>query len=212
MPLAESGRWSPSGRTPDEPRSPMSDELVDRAADILRAGGLVMIPTDTVYGIAAAPAVPGATQRLFDVKGRGRDVPIAVLVADAAQAWSVARIPVPEAALRLAERFWPGALTLVVERDPGWPADLGDDGGTVGLRCPDHDFVRALCREVGPLATSSANRHGSPTSPYGDPGLPVGLVVPDGPHSGPASTVIDCTVDPPRVIRDGAIPRREILA
>jgi tRNA threonylcarbamoyl adenosine modification protein (Sua5/YciO/YrdC/YwlC family) len=189
----------------------MGRSLVEQAAEVLRAGELVMIPTDTVYGIAAAPSVPGATQRLFDAKGRRRDIPIAVLVADADQAWSVARAPVPGAARRMGERWWPGALTVVVERDAAWTADLGDDVGTVGLRCPDHDFVRALCREVGPLATSSANRHGEPTAPRGDPRLPVGLVVSDGPHSGLASTVVDCTVDPPMVIREGAIPAAALL-
>jgi tRNA threonylcarbamoyl adenosine modification protein (Sua5/YciO/YrdC/YwlC family) len=137
------------------------------AEDILRSGGVVLLPTDTVYGVAVDPTIPGATQRLFDLKGRGRDIPIAVLVADAEQAWSIARHPVLPAALGLAARHWPGALTLVVWRDPAWPADIGDDLATVGVRCPDHDLVRAWCREVGPLATSSANRHGEPSTAAG---------------------------------------------
>ncbi len=177
--------------------------------DALRAGQVVVIPTDTVYGVAVDPTVPGATQRLFDVKRRGRDVPVAVLVADADQAWSVARRPVPASALRLAERFWPGALTLVVARDPAWPADLGDDTATVGVRCPDHHQVRQWCREVGPLATSSANRHGSPTPETAlDAVNQLGgiLAFADGGRlPGRASTVVDCTVDPPSVVREGAI-------
>jgi L-threonylcarbamoyladenylate synthase len=179
------------------------------AADVLREGGVVLLPTDTVYGLAVDPTVPGATQRLFDLKGRGRDVPIAVLVADAEQAWSVAATPVSDAARSLAARFWPGAVTIIVARADGWPADLGDDAGTVGLRCPDADLVRSLCREVGPLATTSANRHGHPTPPtavVAARDLPgVDLVIDGGELSGMASTVVDCTIDPPRVVREGAV-------
>ncbi len=177
-------------------------------ADALRSGLVVLIPTDTVYGVAVDPTVPGATQRLFDLKGRGRDVPIAVLVADEGQAWSIAAKPVPAAALKLAGKHWPGALTLVVPRDPAWPADLGDDRATVGVRCPDHDGVRALCRDVGPLATSSANRHGEPTPAAAADAaavLGVDVIVDGGMLRGAASTVVDCTVDPPRVLRQGAV-------
>jgi len=176
----------------------------------------VLLPTDTVYGVAAVPTVAGATQRLFDLKGRGRGVPIAVLVADAEQAWSIARRPVPPAALRLAARFWPGALTIVVARDPDWPGDIGDGPGTVGLRCPDHDLVRRLCREVGPLATTSANRHGEPTPTTAEQAAAVlgtvDAVVDGGPLPGRASTVVDCSVDPPVIIREGAIPATEVLS
>ena len=105
----------------------------------LLAGGVVLLPTDTVYGLAAIPTIPGATQKLFDRKGRDRTVPIAVLVADADQAWSLAAKPVSASALSLATRFWPGALTLVVDRDPVWPGDVGDGPATVGVRCPDHE-------------------------------------------------------------------------
>ena len=181
----------------------------ERVAQVLRQGGVALIPTDTVYGVAVDPTVPGATQRLFDLKGRGRDVPIAVLVADAEQAWSVAARPVPPAALDLAERFWPGGLTIVVDRDPDWTADIGDGVTTVGLRCPGSDLVRALCAEVGPLATSSANRHGRPTPTSASEAAAeldgVDVVVDGGELSGMASTVVDCTVDPPIVLRQGAV-------
>ncbi len=180
------------------------------AEEALRAGQVVLVPTDTVYGVAVDPTVPGATQRLFDLKGRGREVPIAVLVADADQAWALAATPVPPAARALADRHWPGALTIVFGRAADWDADLGDDRATVGLRCPDHDGTRALCRAVGPLATSSANRHGLPTPAgfadivalFGD-GLTV--AIDGGELSGLASTVVDCTVYPPRIIREGAV-------
>jgi len=178
-------------------------------AEALRAGLVVLLPTDTVYGLAVDPTVPGATQRLFDLKGRGREIPIAVLVADAEQAWSVAAAPVPAAALALATRHWPGALTLVVPRSSAWPADLGDDEATVGLRCPDYDLVRTLCRQVGPLATTSANRHGMPTPATAHEAadaLPgIDLVIDGGRLPGTASTVLDCTVEPPAVLRQGAI-------
>lgn len=174
--------------------------------DALRRGEVVVIPTDTVYGVAVDPTVPGATQRLFERKGRGRDIPIAVLVADAEQAWALAERPVPDAALDLAAAHWPGALTIVVRRAPGWAADLGDVSATVAVRCPDDDQVRAWCREVGPLATSSANRHGEPTPVDFHEVAALGEVAVDGGRlSGAPSTVVDCTVDPPRVLRQGAI-------
>jgi L-threonylcarbamoyladenylate synthase len=179
------------------------------AADVLREGGVVLVPTDTVYGLAVDPTVPGATQRLFDLKGRRREVPIAVLVADAEQAWSVAARPVPDVACDLAARHWPGGLTIVVERDPSWPADLGDNVTTVGLRCPNSDLVRALCLEIGPLATSSANRHGLATprsaTLAADAVGGVDFVIDGGELSGKPSTVVDCTVVPPRVLREGAV-------
>ena len=188
----------------------------DAAAAVLRAGGVVLLPTDTVYGLAVSTKVPGATARLFELKGRHRDVPIAVLVADPDQAWRLAAAPLPESALRLAARWWPGALTLVVARDAAWTVDLGGDPATVGLRCPDQELVRSLCRAVGPLATTSANRHGEAT-PATVAGVcaqvgPVDLVIDGGPLSGGASTVVDCTVDPVRVLREGVIPAAEIAA
>jgi L-threonylcarbamoyladenylate synthase len=178
-------------------------------AEALRSGLVVLLPTDTVYGLAVDPTVPGATERLFALKGRRRDVPIAVLVADAEQALAIADPLLPESARSLVERHWPGALTVVVRRHPGWTADIGDSRGTVGLRCPDDEFLRDLCREVGPLATTSANRHGEPTLPTAAEvvaTLPyVDLVVDRGPRNEPPSTVVDCTVDPPRVLRQGAV-------
>jgi L-threonylcarbamoyladenylate synthase len=136
------------------------------AADTLRAGGVVVLPTDTVYGLAALPTVAGATDRVFALKGRGPDVPLAVLCADAAQALALA----DEAALsaearRLAERLWPGPLTVVLRRRPDLGYALGQPEDTVGVRCPAHLLVQALAREVGPIATTSANPHGLPTPP-----------------------------------------------
>jgi L-threonylcarbamoyladenylate synthase len=191
--------------------APADADGLASAAFFLRAGEAVVIPTDTVYGVAVDPTLPGATQALFDLKGRGRSVPIAVLVSDDRQAWSIAGAPPPAAAVDLAAAHWPGPLTVVVPRSPTWPADLGDETATVGLRCPGHEWVRSLCAEVGPLATTSANRHGEPTPPTarevaGLFGAGVGLVIDGGALDGLASTVVDCTVEPPRVIREGALP------
>jgi len=182
----------------------------------LRAGAVVLLPTDTVYGLAVATAVPSAVAQLFGLKERGRDVPIAVLVADAAQAWELAAAPVPGAASRLAATWWPGPLTLVVARAPGWGGDIGGRGDTVGVRCPDDAMVRELCRQVGPLATTSANRHGEPTpATAAEAAVAVGhsgLVVDGGRLAGAPSTVVDCTVSPPRVLREGALPAAGLVA
>jgi L-threonylcarbamoyladenylate synthase len=184
--------------------------VVARAAALLRAGEAIVVPTDTVYGLAALPTVPGATDRVFALKGRAVDVPIAVLCRDADQALALA----DPAALgpdvgRIAARLWPGPLTLVLPRRPGLTLALGRPPTTVGLRCPDHDLVRALAGEVGPLATTSANRHGEPTPPTAAGvaaalgGVP--LVVDGGMCQGAPSTVVDATGPSWRVLREGTV-------
>ncbi len=183
--------------------------VVTRAVEVLANGGVVVLPTDTVYGLAARAGDPTATAQLFARKGREADVPVAVLCASAEQAFSLAA-PVPESARRLADRHWPGALTLVLTRRPGLDWALGEPHDTIGIRCPDHDLVRALAAEVGPLATTSANRHGVPT-PAGaiaaaDSLLgPVDLVIDSGPLHGSASTVVDATTSTLRILRQGTL-------
>jgi len=180
------------------------------AAEALRSGGVVLLPTDTVYGIAVVASTPGATGRLFALKERSEGQPVAVLVADRAQALALADAP-GDAALRLMERLWPGPLTLVVRRSPTASSlELGGDPATVGLRCPDHDLVRALATEVGPLATTSANRHGQPTPRTAAEAAaslvgPVDLVVDGGRLGSVASTVVDLTGSEPKVLREGAV-------
>jgi L-threonylcarbamoyladenylate synthase len=189
---------------------------VDEAVRALLAGGVVLLPTDTVYGLAVAASVPGSVAQLFALKGRQRDVPIAVLVAGPSQAWALAAEPLPEAARRLAARWWPGPLTLVVARAPGWDVDIGGSGETVGVRCPDHGLVQALCRAVGPLATTSANRHGEAPAATAQAAAAAvghtGLVIDEGPLEGAPSTVVDCTVSPVRVLREGAVPAAAFVA
>ena len=180
------------------------------AAEALRSGGVVLLPTDTVYGIAVVASTPGATGRLFALKERSEGQPVAVLVADRAQALALADAP-GDAALRLMERLWPGPLTLVVRRSPTASSlELGGDPATVGLRCPDHDLVRALATEVGPLATTSANRHRQPTPRTAAEAAaslvgPVDLVVDGGRLGSVASTVVDLTGSEPKVLREGAV-------
>ena len=177
---------------------------IDAAEDGLRAGEAIVVPTDTVYGLAA---LPSAVETLYTLKGRPESVPIAVLVESLEQAASV--VVMSGAASRLAHAFWPGPLTIV--------ASGADGAGTTGVRCPDHTFLRVLAGRVGPLAVTSANRHGEATPPdargaaaslAGD----VALVIDGGPCSGVASTVVDVTSPQLAIIRAGPITEEQIRA
>jgi L-threonylcarbamoyladenylate synthase len=192
-------------------------DTVDRVVAALQAGQAVVLPTDTVYGVAALPADGAAVDRLFALKGRAADVPIAVLCADVDQALGLADPAAAEAARPAAERWWPGPLTLVLPRRAGVVLHLGEPAGTIGLRVPDHALVRDVARIVGPLATTSANRHGEPTPATATEaaaslGDGVGLVVDGGPSASSSSTVIDATTAPWRVLRGGPIPAGDVIA
>jgi len=184
--------------------------LRGQTVDVLRGGGVVLLPTDTVYGIAVRAEAPGATGRLFALKDRAEGQPVAVLVADVAQALELVEAPEP-AVRRLMGEQWPGPLTLVMRRSgTAAPLELGGDPSTVGVRCPDHDFVRAVAAEVGPLATTSANRHGEPTPTTAAEAAAslvgaVDLVVDGGRLGAIASTVVDLTGAEPVVLREGAV-------
>lgn len=200
--------WPTQGETPPEPS-------LLAAVHALRNGLVIGIPTDTVYGLAVDAFQPGASDRLFAAKRRPREVELPVLVAGVEQALGMASV-VPRLAQALMERFWPGPLTIVLPRRPGLSADLGADDVTVGVRCPGHPVPMALCTRIGPLATTSANRHGEPTSEtaqqvahvFGDE---VAVVLDGGLASGLPSTVVDCTGFEPRLLREGRIPWAEIL-
>lgn len=191
------------------------------AVEVLRAGGIVAIPTDTVYGIAVALATPGGIERLFEVKRRPPERAIAVLLADAAQAATLGAFP--PAAAALATELWPGPLTLVLRLRPDadLPAVLTGGARTIGVRLPDHPAPRALAAAVGPLPTTSANTSGRPDSldaaaVVEELGESIDLVLDGGrtPGSRP-STVVDVTMDPPAILRVGAIDEarvREVLA
>lgn len=191
----------------------LRDDPRGRAAaiDVLRAGGIVALPTDTVYGIACDLRAPGGVERLFTAKSRPADRAIMLLLADPAQAPAIGIIG--EAARVLAAAFWPGGLTLVVPRRPDvrLPAALTAGVPTIGLRAPDHASPRTLAGAVGPMPTTSANVSGQPLAPDAHAiveqlGDGVDLVLDGGPApGGPASTVVDATVERPTIIRAGAI-------
>jgi L-threonylcarbamoyladenylate synthase len=199
-------------------RLPDGAEGRAEAARTLEAGGIVAFPTDTVYGIAVALDTPGGIERLFAAKGRPPDKAIALLVADAEQATEIGEVNGPASAL--ARSFWPGGLTLVVPRraDVTLPAALGGLGAnaTVGLRVPDHEAPQALARAVGPLPTTSANRSGEPEARDADEleallGSSLDLILDGGTASGGvASTVVDATREPVRILREGAISAEAI--
>jgi len=185
------------------------------AVSALRAGLVVVVPTDTVYGIAADPFRPGANDRLFAAKDRPRHVQLPVLVAGPEQAGELAEVG--EGARALMARFWPGALTIVLLRRPGAVVDLGGDDATVGVRCPDHAVPRRLCAEVGPLAATSANRHGGATPATAREvaellGDTVDVVLDGGPCRGAPSTVVDCTTPEVRLLREGGLPLDAVVA
>jgi L-threonylcarbamoyladenylate synthase len=192
---------------------------LERALAVLAGGGVVAIPTDTVYGLAVDPTVAGATGRLFSAKSRPGDTALPVLVADAAAGRLLAD-PVGAEAEALIERFWPGALTVVLRRSPCSAAfELGGDPATIGLRCPAHPLARALLARSGPLAVTSANRHGEAplTSAAGVRAAfagSVGAVLDGGVCDGTPSTVVSC-LGPPgtpvTLLRAGSIDFAELF-
>jgi L-threonylcarbamoyladenylate synthase len=181
------------------------------AVELLRAGEIVAIPTDTVYGIAADLALPDSIERLFAAKRRPPEKAVALLLADVDQA-GVLGVLGPAARV-LAERFWPGGLTLVLPRraDARLPAAIAAGAATVGVRVPDHPTPRALASALGPLPTTSANVSGEPDARDAPEivallGDAIALVLDGGPvRGGPASTVVDCSGPSPIVRRIGAI-------
>lgn len=196
------------------------DDAAGRAEAIavLAAGGIVAIPTDTVYGIAVSLSTPDGIERLFHVKQRPPEKGIALLLGTADQAETVGIASTDSR--RLAEAFWPGPLTLVLPRTPGadLPAILTDGLPTVGVRLPDHACPRALALALGPLPTTSANLSGEPDSVDVEMVIRqlrdrIDLVLDGGRTAGAVpSTVVDCTGAPPRVLREGVLGTDRIFA
>lgn len=188
---------------------------LETALHILRTGGMVVFPTDTVYGLGALATSVSAIEQLYQAKERSPNKAIAVLLGDADQLPLVAGEILP-AAHRLAERFWPGALTLVVEKRSGLPENLSPTA-TIGVRIPDHAFARALMRLTGPLATTSANLSGGANPRSAAEVLAqlegrLKLVIDGGEVAGGIpSTVVDCTREPIQVLRQGAISEAQLL-
>ncbi|MCX4097364.1 L-threonylcarbamoyladenylate synthase [Nocardia sp. alder85J] len=183
---------------------------VTAARTTLKSGRLAVIPTDTVYGLAADAFDSAAVSALLAAKRRGRDMPVPVLVGS----WNTIDglvFSVQQQARDLIRAFWPGGLSLVVQQAPSLAWDLGDARGTVMLRMPLHPVALELLREVGPLAVSSANVSGSPAATTVDEardqlGELVGVYLDGGKaEHGIASTIVDLTGDRPRVLRAGAV-------
>jgi L-threonylcarbamoyladenylate synthase len=184
---------------------------MDHAARLLRDGGLVVVPTDTVYGVSAALTCPESIARLYAVKRRPIDRPIALLVDNVAQVEAVVDSISP-IAIRLMEQFWPGGLTLALPKKATVPDVVTASGPTVAVRMPNHSVPRALARRLGgPLPTTSANVSGQPSPPDAEAaraqlGDEVDLILDAGfAPGGVESTVIDLTTDPPTVRRVGAV-------
>lgn len=200
-----------------DPENP-SAEVINLAATVLRDGGIVVFPTETVYGIGASATHWYGPQEIFDIKVRSLDKPLPWLVEDEA-ALDRYGVDIPEYAGKLARKFWPGALTLVVKASSSVGKQFLDDRGTVALRAPDHEVVQELIRASGaPIAATSANTSGRPPATSFSELEPrvvaAADVVLDGGESdvGVASTVVDCTGPQPAVLREGAIPAEEITA
>lgn len=194
---------------------PMSDDALVLAERAIADGEIVAFPTDTVYGVGCDPFNTEAILKIYEAKGRGMEKSLPILLSDVSDVERVAS-EVPPTARILAEAFWPGALTLVVPRQERLPRAL-TARDTVGLRIPNHDWLRELIRSCGgALAATSANLSGEPDaldaqevlSYLGDK---VRLVVDGGRASGGVpSTVVDCTVTPPAILRVGFLSEQEI--
>ena len=189
--------------------------LLERAVDALRRGGVVAYPTDTVYGLAADPRNARAVARVFAIKGRPETSALTLIAADLEQAGAAAYFSTRAASL--AERMWPGPLTIVVHARGGLTSEALAGGTTVGVRVPRHDVARALARRFGFCVTAtSANRSGE--APIADPdaimqALPDVDVLLDAGQApgGPPSTIVDATSDVLRLIRDGAVAWSRVL-
>jgi L-threonylcarbamoyladenylate synthase len=188
---------------------------IEAAARAALEGSLVVLPTDTVYGIGTRPDDPAATARLFEAKGRPRELELPVLVPSKEAARRIASFD--ERAEALALRFWAGPLTIVLPRaDPARAWDLGGDPNTIGVRMPHDLLTLAVLARTGPLAVSSANRSGDPTPSTCDAveatfggAVDVYLCAPEA-LSGSASTVVELASGTWRVLRAGAVPDEEL--
>lgn len=191
-------------------------EAIALAVKALAGGDIIGLPTDTVYGLAADPFHTGASDRLFRLKGRPRNVELPVLVSTEDQALSLCTA-VPQTARRLMKRYWPGPITLVLPRRPDLQADLGEEDATIGIRCPAHPVPLAICEQIGPIATTSANRHQETALTTAQEvaeslGPELVLVLDAGRCDGIPSTVVDCTGEQPKILREGRLSQEDVAA
>lgn len=202
-------------RTFDLRSEAVRELIIDESARVVAADGLLVIPTDTVYGIAADAFSATGVASLLAAKGRGRNMPPPVLVGSKTTLLGLAEA-VDQRILELTERFWPGALTIICAAQPSLDWDLGDTHGTVAVRMPDHPLTLELLAKTGPLAVSSANTHGAPAATSAQNasdmlGDAVEIYLDAGRATGgTASTIIDMTSTPPRLLREGPIGADEL--
>lgn len=186
------------------------ESAIEAASLAIQRGHLVVLPTDTVYGVAADAFDPAAVSSLLAAKGRGREMPPPVLVSAVSTIDALA-VNIPSYARALVEEFWPGPLTLVCHQQASLQWDLGDTRGTVAVRMPNHDIALEILERTGPLAVSSANRTGMPAATDAEQamemlGEEVAVIVDGGASpGGEASTIVDATGPQGRVLRRGAL-------
>lgn len=190
------------------------DKLVDYSAELLYDNGVILTPTDTVYGLICLPTSEIARKKIFEMKGRPAQRHLPVIAADWQQAKAELPIAWNQQARKLAERFWPGALTIacgVIENDVKWLEGRVE----VGIRVPDHVYIQKLARKMGPLLMTSANRHGEDTphtveGAFGSLITAPSLAIDGGLLSGAPSTLVNVNLPEPKVERVGSIPESEI--
>ncbi len=191
------------------------DRGIAAAVEAVKRGDLVVLPTDTLYGLGADAFKSYAVTSLLNTKGRGRDMPPPVLVGSRHTLDGLVYL-LPQTARDLVEAFWPGALTIIVEHSPGLQWDIGDTQGTVAVRMPMHPVALEVLRETGPMAVSSANKTGEPAAPTAEHardqfGYAVSVYLEAGELADSVpSTIVDVTTDQPRVLRVGAIPMEKL--
>lgn len=193
-----------------------SSDAIRRALEILRAGGLVAFPTDTVYGVGSLAFDRKAVESIYTAKDRPIEKAIPVLIGDTDDLGKIA-MDIPNMALKLASHFWPGPLTILVPKQPGLPEAVSATS-TVGVRVPDHEVARALLRAAGPMAVTSANISGqaNPTTAeevFTQLNGRIGLIIDGGKTPGGVpSTLVDCSGENIRILREGPIAEEELLS
>jgi len=193
---------------------PANDETLQTALDILRKGGLVAFPTDTVYGVGTLAFDGKAVESIYKAKDRPVEKAIPILIGDADDMQKVG-VDIPDVAYKLAARFWPGPLTCIIPKQPTLPETVSATD-TVGVRVPDHEVARALLRAAGPMAVTSANISGQPSPSSAEEVLAqlggrIDLIIDGGiTPGGVPSTLVDCTADEIKILREGPISLEEI--
>lgn len=194
--------------------SAKSPDVIPGALDVLNKGGLVAFPTDTVYGVGALVFDGQAVESIYTAKDRPIEKAIPVLIGDT-EGMEIVGMDIPEIAYRLASRFWPGPLTVVIPKKPTLPESVSATA-TVGVRVPDHEVARALLRAAGPMAVTSANISGQPSPSTAEEAFTqlsgrIDLIIDGGPTPGGVpSTVLDCTGRELKILREGPISLEEI--